>query len=121
MNSKRSYRIYREEDLIVRTKQQRRKMARRQRVSNGIAARPNQCWSMDFVNDKLAEGRSFRILTVVDQFTRECVCLEADRAMTGMHVAQALERANEQSADVCRPALRWTIGQSSAVAPWKLG
>jgi transposase InsO family protein len=38
-------------------------------------------------------GRSFRILTVVDQFTRECICLEADRAMTGMKVAQALEQA----------------------------
>jgi putative transposase len=48
---------------------------------------------MDFMSDKLADGRSFRILTVVDQFTRECVCLEADRAMTGMRVAQALERA----------------------------
>ena len=45
------------------------------------------------MSDKLADGRSFRILTVVDQFTRECVCLEADRAMTGMTVAQALERA----------------------------
>jgi putative transposase len=47
---------------------------------------------MDFMSDKLADGRSFRILTVMDQFTRECVCLEADRAMTGMQVAQALER-----------------------------
>ena len=45
------------------------------------------------MSDKLADGRSFRILTVVDQFTRECVCLEANRAMTGMKVAQALQRA----------------------------
>jgi putative transposase len=51
---------------------------------------------MDFMSDKLADGRSFRILTVVDQFTRECVCLEADRAMTGMMVAQALERAKAE-------------------------
>lgn len=42
---------------------------------------------------KLADGRSFRILTVVDEFIRECVCLSADRAMTGMKVAQALQRA----------------------------
>jgi putative transposase len=41
----------------------------------------------------LEDGRSFGILTVVDQFTRECVCLEGDRAMTGMQVAQVLERA----------------------------
>src|SRR5205807_9149648 len=92
---KRIYRLYREEELIVRTKL-RRKMARRRPVPIGVAAQPNQCWSMDFVSDKLADGRSFRILTVVDQFTRECVRLEADRSMTGMKVAQALERVKEE-------------------------
>ena len=92
VNAKRIYRLYTEEQLIVRTKL-RRKIARRQRGSMAMATAPNQCWSMDFMSDKLADGRSFRILTVVDQFTRECVCLEADRAMTGMTVAQALEQA----------------------------
>jgi len=91
VNAKRIYRLYTEEQLIVRTKQ-RRKIARRQRGTTAKATAPNQCWSMDFMSDKLADGRTFRILTVVDQFTRECVCLEADRGMTGMKVAQALER-----------------------------
>ena len=91
VNAKRIDRLYTEEQLIVRTKL-RRKMARRQRGTIATAAAPNQCWSMDFMSDKLADGHTFRILTVVDQFTRECVCLEADRAMTGMQVAQALER-----------------------------
>ena len=96
VNAKRIYRLYREEELIVCTKQ-RRKMARRRPITTaGMAARPNQCWSMDFVSDKLADGRSFRILTVVDQFTRECVALEADRSMTGMKVAQALERVRQE-------------------------
>jgi len=95
VNAKRIYRLYREEELIVRTKQ-RRKIARRRPVASGIAARPNQCWSMDFVSDKLADGRSFRILTAVDQFTRECVALEADRSMTGMKVSQALDAANQE-------------------------
>ena len=95
VNAKRIYRLYTEEQLIVRTKQ-RRKMARRQRGSIAAASAPNQCWSMDLMSDKFADGRSFRILTVVDQFTRECVCLEADRAMTGMKVAQALERAKAE-------------------------
>ena len=95
VNAKRIYRLYRDEGLIVRTKQ-RRKMARRRPVASGIAARPNQRWSMDFVSDKLADGRSFRILTLVDQFTRECVRLEADRSMTGMKVAQALEHARHE-------------------------
>jgi putative transposase len=93
VNAKRIYRLYREEELIVRTKQ-RRKLARRQRAATTtMAARANQCWSMDFVSDKFADGRSFRILTVIDQFTRECVVLEADRSMTGRKVAEALEQA----------------------------
>ena len=96
VNAKRIYRLYREEGLIVRTKQ-RRKMARRQRaITPSVAARPNQCWSMDFVSDKLADGRAFRILTVVDQFTRECVGLEAERSMNGMKVAEALEHARQE-------------------------
>lgn len=95
VNAKRIYRLYREEELIVRTKQ-RRKMARRRPVPSGVAVRPNQCWSMDFVSDKLADGRSFRILTVVDQFTRECVGLEADGSMNGMKVARALECAQQE-------------------------
>jgi putative transposase len=95
VNAKRIYRLYREEELMVRTKQ-RRKTARRQRVHTNVATCTNQCWSMDFVSDKFADGRSFRILTVIDQFTRECVALEADRAMTGSKVAEALERARKQ-------------------------
>ena len=95
VNAKRIYRLYREEELIVRTKQ-RRKMARRRPVPSGVAARLNQCWSMDFVSDKLADGRSFRILTVVDQFTRECVGLTADRSMTGMKVAETLGLAQQE-------------------------
>lgn len=51
---------------------------------------------MDFVSDKLADGRAFRILTVVDQFTRECVTLEADRSMSGVKVVEALQRAVDQ-------------------------
>jgi putative transposase len=96
VNAKRIYRLYREEELIVRSKQ-RRKMARRQRaVTTAMATRPNQRWSMDFVSDRLADGPSFRMLTVVDQFTRECVGLEADRSMTGKKVAEALQNAKQE-------------------------
>ena len=95
VNTKRVYRIYTEEGLAVRTKH-RKKIARRDRVPAPAAVRANQCWSMDFVSDKLADGRSFRILTVVDQFTRECVALVADRSMTGMKVAEVLETAKAE-------------------------
>jgi len=53
----------------------------------------DQCWSADFVSDKLSDGRSIRILTVIDQFTRECIWLEADRSMNGPKVVVALTRA----------------------------
>jgi putative transposase len=92
VNAKRIYRVYTEEGLQVRTKQ-RKRIARRQRLPAPMAARPNQCWAMDFVSDRLADGRAFRIFTAVDQFTRECVALQADRFMSGQKVAEWLTLA----------------------------
>jgi putative transposase len=75
---------------------ERKKAARRHRVPQSQALRANACWSADFVSDKLADGRSFRILTVIDQFTRGCVSLEADRSMSSPKVVAALTRAIEE-------------------------
>ena len=69
VNAKRIYRLYTEEGLIVRT-QRRKQRAQRQRVAQGSAIRPNQKWSMDFVAQRLVDGRWIRVLTVVDQCTR---------------------------------------------------
>ena len=91
VNAKRVYRLYREEGLQVRMKQ-RMARAAQPRVPLGGATRPNQRWSMDFVSDRLADGRWFRILTVVDQYTRECLCARADRPQTGEKVAEQMER-----------------------------
>ena len=91
VNAKRIYRLYLEEGLIVRT-QKRRERAQRQRVPLGRAARPNQKWSMDFVAQRLPDGRWLRVLTVVDQFTRECLTLFADNALSGEKVAAALDK-----------------------------
>lgn len=90
VNAKRIYRLYTEEGLTVRTKH-RTKAACRHRVPQAVATAPNQRWSMDFMSERVADGRWFRILTVVDQFTRECLCLLADQSLTGERVAQALE------------------------------
>jgi putative transposase len=95
VNAKRIYRLYSEEGLTVRTKQ-RKKLARRQRVPAPAATRPTQCWSMDFMSDRLADGRPFRILTMVDQYTRECVALAADRSMSGAKVVETLNRARQE-------------------------
>ena len=91
VNAKRIYRIYTEEGLIVRT-QKRKQRAQRQRVPLGQAARPNHKWSMDFVLQRLPDGRWIRVLTVVDQFTRECLTLFADTALSGEKVAAALDK-----------------------------
>ncbi|MDO8431349.1 MAG: DDE-type integrase/transposase/recombinase [Candidatus Binatus sp.] len=64
----------------------RMKIARRARVPAERATRPNEKWSMDFVAARLIDGRWFRVLTVVDQFTRECVLLLADSSLTGLQL-----------------------------------
>jgi putative transposase len=94
VDAKRIYRLYQEEGLTVRTK--KRKKAAQVRVPLTAAERPDQRWSMDFVSDRLTDGRWFRVLTVVDQFTRECVLLAADRPMTATSVAAALNLAVKQ-------------------------
>ena len=72
---------------------ERKKIARRQRVPQAQACGPNQCWSADFVSDKLTDGRSYRILTVIDQFTRECVVLEQIGLFMAGMLLTALTRA----------------------------
>ncbi len=52
---------------------------------------PNQRWSLDFVSDAFTDSRRFRILAVVDDFTRECLCLVADTSLSGRRVARELD------------------------------
>ncbi len=73
----------------MRTKK-RAKRAAQVRVPPSGATRPNRRWSMDFVSDRLADGRWFRVLTVVDQYTRECLCALADRSQTGEKVVEQM-------------------------------
>jgi putative transposase len=91
VNPKRIYRLYSEDGLTVRTKV-RKKLARRSRVMTPKATRPNQKLSMDFMSAKTLDGHWFRVLTVIDQFTRECLALVADRALNGHRVALALSQ-----------------------------
>lgn len=91
VNHKRVYRLYCEEGLSLRFKRGKRKRASYVRAQLAKAERPNQQWTMDFVTDEIADGRRFRVLTVVDKFTRKCVLMEADFSLTGRKVAKALE------------------------------
>jgi putative transposase len=91
VNTKRVYRLYREEGLELRMKK-RAKRAAQTRIRLAEASYPNQRWSMDFVSDRLVDGRWFRILTVVDQYRRECLCAHAERSQSGEKVAEQRER-----------------------------
>jgi putative transposase len=90
VNIKRVYRLYKLEGLGV-SRKKRRKRASHLRVVPPAATAPNERWSMDFMRDTLEDGRPFRILTVVDNFTRECPLLAADASLTGKRVAELLD------------------------------
>jgi putative transposase len=88
-NHKRRFRIYREEQLQLRHRGGR-KRAMGTRAPMVLPLIPNQPWSPDFVSDQLTDGRRFRIMTVVDDCTRECLALVADTSLSGARVAREL-------------------------------
>jgi putative transposase len=90
MNHKKLRRIYGEERLQVR-RRGGRKRALGTRSPLTIPQGRNQRWSMDFLGDAFADGRRFRILAVVDDFTRECLCLVADTSLPGVRVAREFD------------------------------
>jgi putative transposase len=89
-NHKRLLRIYREEGLKVR-RRGGRKRALGTRAPLAVPQGPNQCWALDFVSDALVCGRRFRILAIVDQFSRESLGLVADTSLSGARVARELD------------------------------
>jgi len=93
VGKKRVYRLYSLEGLQLRMKVKRRKRFALLRGKPPIPTGPNQHWSMDFVHDQMLDGRRFRILTVIDQWSRESVYLEANFQQTGRAVSQALDRS----------------------------
>ena len=90
INPKRTYRIYREEGLQVRTK--KRKKLIRPRIPMLAPESVNQHWSMDFVSDQLANGRRFRVLNIVDDYSREFVLQLADFSISGNRVGRELDQ-----------------------------
>ncbi|WP_407114703.1 IS3 family transposase [Bradyrhizobium sp. LMG 9283] len=91
VNHKKLFRLYREERLAVR-RRGGRKRAIGTRAPMMAPMAPNDRWSLDFVSDQLTDGRRFRILTVVDDCTRECLALVADTSLSGARVARELDR-----------------------------
>jgi putative transposase len=91
VNRKRVERLYREEQLSLRGPR-RKKRRSGLRIVHPTPAAPNERWSMDFVTDAFVHGRRFRVFTLVDDFTRESLALEPDICLTGVRIAQVLER-----------------------------
>jgi len=90
MNHKKLRRLYREERLAVR-RRGARKRALGARAPMALPQSPNQRWSLDFLSDAFMDGRRFRILSIVDDFTRECLTLAADTSLPGLRVVRELD------------------------------
>jgi putative transposase len=90
VNHKRVFRVYRAAGLSVKRKKRKRLMRIGQPAFT--ASRPNQQWAIDFVHDRMANGRTIRVLSVVDTFTRECLALEVDTCLPSRRVIRALDR-----------------------------
>lgn len=93
-NKKRTYRIYTEQGLQVRTK--KRKKLKRPRTPMIVPSVPNERWSMDFVSDQLSNGRRFRVLNIIDDYSREMIGQLTDVSIGGHQVARFLNRLIEQ-------------------------
>ncbi len=100
VNRKKLYRLYKEERLTVR-KRGGRKRALGTRAPMAIPQEANQRWSLDFVSDALVDGRRFRILCVIDDFSRECLATVVDNSIPGERVARELDAIAEQRGYPC--------------------
>jgi putative transposase len=92
VNPKRVLRLYREEGLTLRIPRKKRKYASWVRVPLPRPMAPNEQWSLDFVTDALADGRRFRVLTVLDVFSRQCLALDAATHFPAARATLVLDR-----------------------------
>jgi len=97
LNHKKLYRIYREERLMVR-RRRGRKRALGTRAPMVLPTGINQRWSLDFVSDTLSDGRRFRILCIVDDYSRECLAAVVDTSLGGVRLVRELERLSMERA-----------------------
>jgi putative transposase len=90
VNHKRMYRVYCEAGLTIRRR--RRKRLLRTGISRPMVTEANQEWALDFVHDAAESGRKFRVLSVIDVYTRECLVLEVDTSFASRRVTRELEK-----------------------------
>ncbi len=90
VNHKRVYRLYKQEGLLMRPKRPRRHVTACRRIERVNAKQANESWSMDFMSDELYDGRRIKLLTLVDNFTRESLAIEVDHSLGGRRVVEVL-------------------------------
>ena len=89
-NKKRIHRTYKEEGLNLRSKRPRRSKVAAHRMERPKDVNLHQCWSMDFVADQLFNGRKFRVLTLVDNFSRQCLATRVGQSIKGIDVVRIM-------------------------------
>jgi transposase InsO family protein len=116
VNHKRVERLYREQGLSLRRRRRRKRLSHLRVVRQAPVA-ANQAWALDFVHDRLRDGRGFRALAVIDEWSRESLAIEIDVSLTGERVKRVLERLSsgrglpatiqsEERSGVYRPGAR---------------
>ena len=93
-NHKRVYRIYRELELNLRIKP-RKRIVRKKPEPLAVPEAINHCWSMDFMHDQLADGRSLRLFNLIDDFNREALAMDIDLSQPAERVVRALDQMIE--------------------------
>lgn len=93
-NHKRVYRIYRELELNLRIKPKKR-IVREKPEPLAVPTTINDCWSMDFMHDQLADGRSYRLFNVIDDFNREGLAIDVDFSLPAARVMRSLDQVIE--------------------------
>jgi transposase InsO family protein len=139
VNRKRVQRIRRQEELQVVAKPCKSRRPRPPRAERVRASKPNEVWSYDFVHDRLENGIGLKMLTVLDEFTRECLGLLVERSITAAGVIGFLEvlmlkrgrpehvRSDNGPEFVAQAVRQWAGGQGIAInyiapgSPWENG
>ena len=81
---------------MLRNKKPKRHVSCQRRVERPVAAGVYESWSIDFMSDELCDGRRIRLLTIVDNFTRESLAIKVAASIKGESVVEVLQRLMEQ-------------------------
>lgn len=94
INHKRTERIYKQQGLMLRMRR-RKRLSSQLRLDVPKPQYPNHIWSMDFMRDNLSGGRTMKVLSVVDEYTRKCLAIEVDTSINGTRVARVLSEIGQ--------------------------